>query len=75
MKYLKAHCTVLSMDEIVELKNSNTPYPSNAVAITFDDGFRNNFTVAAPVLNEFNLPADILYNCRNSEYRPDVLGG
>jgi peptidoglycan/xylan/chitin deacetylase (PgdA/CDA1 family) len=57
MKYLKEHCTVFSMDEIVELKNSNTSYPSNAVAITFDDGFRNNFSVAAPVLNEFNLPA------------------
>jgi peptidoglycan/xylan/chitin deacetylase (PgdA/CDA1 family) len=25
--------------------------------VTFDDGFRNNYTVAAPILQEFGLPA------------------
>lgn len=30
---------------------------SNTVAITFDDGYENNDSVAAPVLSDFNLPA------------------
>jgi peptidoglycan/xylan/chitin deacetylase (PgdA/CDA1 family) len=31
--------------------------PADAVAITFDDGYRNNLTVAAPILKEFGVPA------------------
>ncbi|NTZ42338.1 polysaccharide deacetylase family protein [Altererythrobacter sp. SALINAS58] len=33
--------------------------PSNAVTITFDDGYRDNFTSAAPLLAEAAVPATI----------------
>ncbi|WP_061298768.1 polysaccharide deacetylase family protein [Leptospira borgpetersenii] len=57
MNYISKYCTVLSMDDICELYYSEKDYPSNSVAVTFDDGFRNNYTVAAPILEEFNIPA------------------
>jgi peptidoglycan/xylan/chitin deacetylase (PgdA/CDA1 family) len=31
--------------------------PPNPVLVTFDDGFRNNLTLAAPVLEQFGVPA------------------
>lgn len=31
--------------------------PARALCITFDDGYRNNFEVAAPILARFGLPA------------------
>jgi peptidoglycan/xylan/chitin deacetylase (PgdA/CDA1 family) len=31
--------------------------PQNSVLVTFDDGFRNNLTCAAPVLQRFGIPA------------------
>src|SRR5574343_1136034 len=57
MKYLKERCVVLSMDQVVEYFISNRPLPKNPVAITFDDGFENNYTVAAPILDMLKLPA------------------
>ena len=31
--------------------------PDNLVALTFDDGYRNNWQVAAPILKEYGFPA------------------
>lgn len=47
----------LSMDDVILHHRENRPYPQNAFAITFDDGFRNNLTVAAPILRELGVPA------------------
>ena len=33
--------------------------PPNAICITFDDGYINNLTVAAPILHELNIPATV----------------
>ncbi len=57
MEFVKKKCRVLSIDEIVEINDNNANFPVNAVAITFDDGFRNNYTIAAPILDELALPA------------------
>ena len=48
--------TAVSMDDILNFGNGN-PMPSKPFAITFDDGFQNNLTVAAPILNKYQVPA------------------
>ena len=57
MSYIKDNCNILSMDEIVDIKRKDEMWPENAVAVTFDDGFKNNYECAAPILNELNIPA------------------
>jgi peptidoglycan/xylan/chitin deacetylase (PgdA/CDA1 family) len=47
----------LSMDEIVGLRTEGKPYPKKSFAITFDDGFENNVSIAAPILEECDVPA------------------
>jgi len=60
MKFLKRHnYNVVSLDEMVELVSSGKRVPRNTVAITFDDGYENNFTNAFPVLKNLGLPATI----------------
>lgn len=49
--------TPVSMDQIVAATRTGTRLPNRAFAITFDDGFENNVSVAAPVLDEFQIPA------------------
>lgn len=54
---LKADGAPISLDELVDHVENGTPLPPRAFAITFDDGFLNNLTVAAPVLADFHIPA------------------
>jgi peptidoglycan/xylan/chitin deacetylase (PgdA/CDA1 family) len=55
--------TLRSMANVVPLASAladltmGRPMPPRAVAITFDDGYRDNLTKAAPVLRELGLPA------------------
>jgi peptidoglycan/xylan/chitin deacetylase (PgdA/CDA1 family) len=56
--YLKHHRTPMSMDELVDRLLSKT-LPANAVAITFDDGYRDNLVNAKPVLARHSVPATL----------------
>ncbi len=47
----------LSMDEVVEHWTARRALPPRAFAISFDDGFENNFSVAVPILRELRVPA------------------
>ena len=57
MAWLAAHTHVLPLRFAVERLLDNQPLPSRSVAITFDDGYEDNLTVAAPILRQHGLPA------------------
>jgi len=56
---LKQSGKALSMDEVIEHIRAKEQFPDNSFALTFDDGFENNLSVAAPVLTEENIPATV----------------
>ena len=47
---------VMSLPALISMLESGRQ-PNRALAITFDDGYRDNFTNAAPVLEKLSLPA------------------
>lgn len=47
----------LSIPEIADLMAAGDELPPYGYAITFDDGFENNLTVAAPLLRRYEIPA------------------
>lgn len=55
MKGLKAKGHALSMDEIVEHHSLEKEFPDFSYVVTFDDGFENNFSVAAPILYDLKI--------------------
>lgn len=58
MAILGRYFEPLSLDQaVVALKRNNLP--SNAVCVTFDDGYLNNLTIAAPILNKYQIPATV----------------
>ena len=58
MEAVSRHATVLPLGELME-RGARGDLPPRCVAITFDDGYRDNFECAYPVLREFGLPATI----------------
>jgi len=57
LRSLKKTGIPLALDEVLQLIMDKKPFPKKAFAITFDDGFMNNFSVAAPILAEMGIPA------------------
>jgi peptidoglycan/xylan/chitin deacetylase (PgdA/CDA1 family) len=50
---------VVGLDKIISYMQKKEKIPPRTVAITFDDGYLNNYTSAYPVLKKYKLPATI----------------
>ncbi len=59
MEYLNNNCHVLSLDEYVEYVEGVREIEPNSVLITFDDGYRDNYLHAFPILQKYSMPATI----------------
>lgn len=59
MEWLKANARVAPLGEIVDALIQRSRLPERTVALTFDDGFRDFYSAAAPVLMRLGLPATV----------------
>ena len=59
LQYLAKHCNVMTFDDLYNAINKDGKLPKNSTIITFDDGYKDNFTVAYPILKKFDIPATI----------------
>jgi peptidoglycan/xylan/chitin deacetylase (PgdA/CDA1 family) len=55
---LAAGFRFVTMAELARRADGSMPEPGLAV-VTFDDGMRNNHTIALPILNEYEIPATV----------------
>jgi peptidoglycan/xylan/chitin deacetylase (PgdA/CDA1 family) len=59
MDYIRQYFNIISLHDLLAWLRSEAPLPRHPLLITFDDGYRDNFTHALPVLRERNMPAVI----------------
>jgi peptidoglycan/xylan/chitin deacetylase (PgdA/CDA1 family) len=57
LRYLRRQFSVVPLREIAARLRTRSADVRNLVALTFDDGLRNNLTVAYPILQKLGLPA------------------
>ncbi len=57
MKYVANHFMVLPIDEVCRHLCTGKAFPPKSVLVTFDDGWKDNYTHAMPVLKENKISA------------------
>jgi peptidoglycan/xylan/chitin deacetylase (PgdA/CDA1 family) len=62
--FLKSTCRFMSVEELGNKRSQQGPH---RVLLTFDDGFRNNFEVVAPILRRHGIPALFFVSSRHCE--------
>jgi len=73
LEYFRKHFDVLSLYRLTEKFRRNERPVRPAIAITFDDGYENNFTNAFPLLKEFNFPASIFVTAQALDHPEEAL--
>jgi peptidoglycan/xylan/chitin deacetylase (PgdA/CDA1 family) len=59
MRFLKGQFNTISLSEFISIFRGTLKCPDRAVLITFDDGWRDNYENAYPILKTLELPATI----------------
>lgn len=59
MEYIARTRAVLAMGELARRLATGQPLPIAGVVLTFDDGYLDNLTIAAPILRRLGLPATL----------------
>lgn len=61
MKYLIEHgYNTISAAALVNALLSRTPLPQKSILVTFDDGYKDVFTYAFPILQKYNITANFM---------------
>lgn len=59
MAFLSRHRKVVALSDLLVMMESGVEPEAGTVCITFDDGYLDNLTVAAPILQKYQLPATL----------------
>jgi peptidoglycan/xylan/chitin deacetylase (PgdA/CDA1 family) len=55
--YVRKHFAPIRLADLVGFLDEGRPLPRNAILITFDDGFLDNYETAFPILKDVGVPA------------------
>lgn len=59
IKYFNDNYNIIALEDFAYIIKSGKLLPKKAIAITFDDGYKDNYQYAYPILKKYHLPATI----------------
>lgn len=66
IRKLSKHFTLMSLEDALQCLENNT-LPSNALCLTFDDGYQDNYELAAPVIESVGGKASFFVSTQGTE--------
>lgn len=79
LEEVQKHFDVVSLGEWVHANQNGEPVPKKACAITFDDGWLDNYEYALPVLKAHGLPATLFVVAEKMgtdfQFWPNIVAG
>ncbi len=71
LQFLKKNFTVVKVEDIIAAYDLGDKLPDNAVLLTFDDGYIDNFMYAFPMLAQFKMQG--VFYIPGKTFRENVL--
>lgn len=59
MEYFSRNYELLSLDQLAEYMRQGKTLPGKAMVMTFDDGYKDNYPYAYPVLKKYHILATV----------------
>ncbi|MBI5749834.1 MAG: polysaccharide deacetylase family protein, partial [Nitrospinae bacterium] len=59
ISFLNKYFSIITMERLINSIKNREPLPLNSIVITFDDGYKDVFTNAYPILKKYNIPATV----------------
>lgn len=59
IQHFQSEFTIIDLEELVKSRISSCSLPKKVAVITFDDGYKDNYTYAYPILQKYDAPATI----------------
>ncbi|MDR1269991.1 MAG: polysaccharide deacetylase family protein [Planctomycetaceae bacterium] len=69
MSILRKEFYPVTLDEIADWINGSRSLPSRSVAVTFDDGFADNYHIAAPIMEKYDIRGAIYLTIDSVQHR------
>lgn len=75
MDYLKNHnFNIVPLDQLVEKIINKQPLQERTIAITFDDGYADNYSIVFPILKKYSIPITIFLTTDSIGQKQTVRG-
>ncbi len=65
IKYFRKYFQIIHLEELMQKHQNKTFGKNKYLAITFDDGYENNYKFAYPILKKYKIPATIFIVSEN----------